>query len=124
MKINLGSGHKQYQGFVNVDDDPNTQPDFLVDLEKGHLPFDSDSVSEIRAHHILEHIGPGFMCLMQEIYRVCEHDALIDITVPHHTHEVFYGDPTHKRPITVNTMMLFSKKICEKTGSRATPARI
>lgn len=111
MKLNIGSGHKRIDNFLNVDDDPLVSPDFIVDLEKGKLPFDDNSVEEIKAHHILEHIK-NFIPLMQEIYRVCKHGALIDIIAPHHNHEVFYGDPTHVRPITVNGMYLFSKKHC------------
>jgi hypothetical protein len=53
---------------------------------------------------------------MKEIYRVCEHGAIIDIICPHHLHDVFYGDPTHKRPITVNAMNLFSKKFNKKNS--------
>ena len=36
--------------------------------------------------------------------------ALIDIQVPHHRHEVFFGDVTHVRPITVEALRQFSKK--------------
>jgi len=75
-----------------------------------HLPLEDNSVDEIIASHVLEHIGDGYIPLLQEIYRVCCHGAIIDITCPHHFHEVFYGDPTHKRPITVNQFYLFSKK--------------
>jgi hypothetical protein len=34
--------------------------------------------------------------------------------VPHHFHDNFYGDPTHKRPITVSGMYMFSRKHCEE----------
>jgi SAM-dependent methyltransferase len=112
MKLNIGSGHKRYDGFLNVDDDPLVNPDFIVNLEEAKLPFEDNSVEEIKAHHILEHIGDGFIPLIQEFYRICKHGAIIDIVAPHHNHEVFYGDPTHKRPITVNGMYLFSKKYC------------
>jgi len=74
------------------------------------LPFPDNSVEEIRAHHILEHIGDGFIPLMQELYRVSKHGCLLDIIVPHHQHENFYSDPTHKRPITVGGMYLFCQK--------------
>ena len=114
MKINLGSGFKRIEGFVNVDDDPLVEPDYIVDIENDRLPFDDDSVEEIRAHHILEHIGDGFIPLMKELHRVCKHGALLDIVVPHHFHDNFYGDPTHKRPITVSGMYMFSKKHCEE----------
>lgn len=111
MKLNIGSGHKRYDGFLNVDDDPLVKPDFVVNLEEAKLPFENNSVEEIKAYHIFEHIN-NFIPLMQEIYRVCKHGAIIDIIAPHHNHEVYYGDPTHVRPITVNGMILFSKKHC------------
>jgi predicted SAM-dependent methyltransferase len=112
MKINLGSGLKRIEGFVNVDHDVLVNPDYIVNLDDVNirLPFDDDSVEEIRAHHILEHIGDGFIPLMKELYRVCKHGAILDVEVPHHQHDVFYGDPTHKRPITVNVMYMFSKE--------------
>lgn len=111
MKLNIGSGYKRYDGFLNVDDDPLVSPDYIVNLEEGKLPFEDNSVEEIKAHHILEHIK-NFIPLMQEFYRVCKNGAIIDIVAPHHNHEVYYGDPTHVRPITVNGMYLFSKKHC------------
>lgn len=111
MKLNIGSGYKRFDGFLNVDDDILVNPDFVVNLEEAKLPFEDNSVEEIKAHHVLEHIK-NFIPLMQEFYRVCKHGAIIDIVAPHHNHEVFYGDPTHVRPITVNGMYLFSKKHC------------
>ncbi|NDC96305.1 methyltransferase domain-containing protein [bacterium] len=110
MKINLGSGLKKIDGFLNVDHDPSTNPDFLVDLELENLPFEDNSVDTIIAHHILEHIGDNFFSLMKEIYRVCKDGAIIDIEVPHHRHENFFGDPTHKRFITLEILKKFSKK--------------
>jgi hypothetical protein len=110
MKINLGSGYKRFDGFINVDSNQQCKPDYVVDLEKDKLPFEDSSVDEIKAHHILEHIGSGFIYLMQEMYRVCEDGAIIDIQVPHHRHEVFFGDVTHIRPITIEALRQFSKK--------------
>jgi hypothetical protein len=63
------------------------------------------------AHHILEHMGdPGYFIFLQELYRVCVDGALIHIRVPHHRHENFLNDPTHRRPITVEGLRLFSQK--------------
>lgn len=121
IKINLGSGLKRFDGFINVDHDARVKPDFVVDLEREPLPFLNDSVVEVKAHHILEHMGEGYFHLIKEIYRVCQDGALIDVVVPHHFHEVFLSDPTHRRPITVEGLRLFSKKYnqehIEKWGS-------
>lgn len=110
LKINLGAGYKKIDGFLTIDDDPLTNPDYLLNIEKDKLPFENNSVEYVIAHHILEHIGEGFIPLMKELHRVCAHGAIIDILAPHHFHELFYNDPTHRRPITVESMKLFSKK--------------
>lgn len=110
LKVNLGCGYNKKDGFINIDSDINCSPDYIVDLEKDILPFENDSVGYIEAYHILEHIGDGFLHLMQEIYRVCNDGAIIDIIVPHYLHITFAADPTHKRPITTEGLRLFSKK--------------
>ena len=84
MKINIGGGFKRYDGFVNLDADPLTNPDYLVRLGEDVLPFEDNTVDEVKAYHILEHIGPGFFQLMKELYRVAEHGCILDIIVPHH----------------------------------------
>jgi SAM-dependent methyltransferase len=115
MKLNLGCGHKHEPGFVNIDHDASANPDYVINLDDVNikLPFEDSTVTEVRAYHILEHIGAGFIPLMKELYRVCAHGAIFDIICPHHFHDVFYGDPTHVRPITVPCMTLFGKKYCK-----------
>lgn len=110
IKLNIGGGYKRYPGFLNADIDPLTTPDLLVNLETGAFPLPDNSVSEVRAYHVLEHIGEGFFKLMQELYRVCVDGAIIDIQVPHHRSEVFFGDPSHVRFITTESLRQFSKK--------------
>ncbi len=110
MKINLGSGYKRYPNFINIDSDPNCKPDHIVNLETDTLPFSDNSVDSVIAHHILEHMGDGYFHFLKELYRICKHGAIIDIRVPHPNHEIFLNDPTHKRPITVDGLRLFSKQ--------------
>jgi hypothetical protein len=113
MKLNIGSGYKRIEGFKNVDHDPLTNADYSFNLEDGRWPFEDSSIEEIRAFHILEHIGEGFLHVMSEIYRISKNGAIIDIAVPHHRHENYFGDPTHRRPITVQMLKQFSKKYCD-----------
>jgi SAM-dependent methyltransferase len=126
MKLNIGSGYKKYTGYVNIDADINCNPDIILNLDDTNLnlPFEDNSVTDVRAFHILEHIGAGYFKLLQEIYRVCKPGAIIEIQVPHPTHEIYLNDPTHKRPITVEGMRLFSKKFnqleIERGGSSST----
>jgi len=111
MKLNLGCGDRKYDDFLNVDNDPRTKPDVLLDLERDMWVWDDNSVDEVVAHHILEHLGDGYFHFLQELYRVCKPGAIIDIIIPHHRHEVFFNDPTHKRPITVEGLQMFNKSI-------------
>jgi ubiquinone/menaquinone biosynthesis C-methylase UbiE len=119
MKLNIGAGFKRLPGFLNVDYDEHCSPDYVVDLEKDNLPFPDNSVDEIVAHHVLEHLGEGFFHFMQEMYRVCEDGAIIDVVVPHHRHEFFLNDTPHRRPITIEGIKQFSKvfnKLCIETN--------
>ena len=109
MKINLGSGTKRIPEYLNIDNDIGSNPDFVVDLEKDKLPFDDNSIDGVIAHHILEHLGDGFFHCVKELYRVCKHNTIIDVRVPHPKHDTFLIDPTHKRPIYPHTLDMFSK---------------
>lgn len=109
MKLNLGSGTKRYPGYINIDSDEGSAPDYALNLERDTLPFETSSVDEVLAHHILEHLGDGFFHCLRELYRVCKHGALIDVKVPHPRHDTFLIDPTHKRPIYPHTLDMFSK---------------
>lgn len=109
MKINLGSGSKRYPGYLNVDLDSGSNPDFVVNIETEKLPFEDNSIDGVIAHHILEHLGSGFFHCVQELYRVCKHGTIIDVHVPHPHHDTFLIDPTHKRPIYPHTLDMFSK---------------
>jgi len=86
MKLNLGCGQNKLQGYVNTDREPAVKPDVLMDLEKFPWPFEDDSVDEVVAFHVLEHVGATsemFVRIMQELYRVCRAGAEVRIAVPH-----------------------------------------
>lgn len=120
MKINIGSGGTQYEGYKTCDYDALAEPDFLFNLETDKFPFEDNTVEAVIAHHVFEHLGEGYFHCLKELYRVCKHGAVIDIRVPHHRHDYFFDDPTHRRPITVGGMLLFSKKhnrLCKEQGA-------
>jgi predicted SAM-dependent methyltransferase len=119
-KLNIGAGGIKIEGFVTCDYDSLSNPDYVFDLETDPFPFENNSVEVVVAHHVLEHLGPGYFHCLQELYRVCKHGAFIDIRVPHHRHDYFYDDPTHRRPITPGGLLLFSKKhnrLCREQGA-------
>ena len=112
MKLNLGCGQNRMAGYVNVDREAAVAPDLVMDLEKFPWPLEDDSVEEVLATHVLEHVGAQasvFIGVMKELYRVCRPGALVRIAVPHPRHDNFFDDPTHVRAVTPMTLSLFSK---------------
>lgn len=122
MKINIGSGGQQIDGFLNCDYDPLTNPDFCFNLENDRFPFEDNSVEVVVASHVLEHLGEGYFHCLKELYRICKHGAMIHVAVPFHRNDFFFNDPTHRRPITVDGLRLFSRKYnqaCRDQGASA-----
>ncbi len=130
MKLNLGSGSKRVEGFINLDKYDTFKPDIVHDLEKFPYPFENNSVTHILLSHVLEHLGQNpevFNLIIKELYRICVNKALIDIRVPHPRHDDFISDPTHVRPITLMTLSLYDKDQnlkWEKAGAANTPLAI
>lgn len=119
LKLNIGGGYKKFPGYVNVDNDPLCNAEYQFDITES-WPLAGNSVDAVIAHHVFEHLGdPGFFNFMQELYRVCKPNTLIEVVVPHHRHDCFLNDPTHRRPITIEGMRLFSQshnKYCIEVG--------
>lgn len=113
MKLNIGCGGRKLDGYVNVDAEPTVKPDVLADLG-GPWPFEDNSVDEVVASHILEHLTtPQLFNVMRELYRVCKNGAVTHIAVPHPRSDLYLNDPTHQRPVMPGTMVLFSKRMLE-----------
>lgn len=113
LKLNLGCGDKRIEGFLNVDHSPECKPDKLLDLEVTPWDFPEDAASHVVMSHVLEHLGQtprAFLAIMQELYRICRNDAVVEITVPHPFHDNFVSDPTHVRAITPMTLALFDRE--------------
>lgn len=127
LKLNLGCGGKISEGWVNVDKYDYYAVDVVHDLETFPYPFDDNSCNEILMNHVLEHLGGStdvFNNIMKELYRVCCHDAVIRINVPHPRHDHFLSDPTHVRPINQGVISLYDKRKnleWEASGAANTP---
>jgi SAM-dependent methyltransferase len=86
-------------GYVNVDWQTSVSPDVQVDLNLLPLPFDSNSVDEIRAHHIIEHLNRPFE-IMKEFHRILKPNALISIKVPHFSRGFTHAEHCHGFDVT------------------------
>lgn len=112
MKLNLGCGRWKLPGYLNVDVQPEVQPDQVVDLERIPWPFPDGAAEEVVLTHVLEHLGEQkstYLAILKELYRICAPGALVRITVPHPRHDTFLVDPTHVRPILPESLAMLSR---------------
>jgi predicted SAM-dependent methyltransferase len=103
MNLNMGCGYNKRAGYVNVDVSPTCAPDVVCDLELVPWPWRNDEADEVLFNHSLEHLGQtskAFLEIIKELYRICKHNARIEINVPHPRRDDFINDPTHVRIIT------------------------
>lgn len=107
MKLNLGCGLDKRREYLNCDKSKLVNPDRVIDLEK-KLPFKNDSVDEILANHVLEHIV-NFIPLMYELIRICKSGAIIKVKTPFYSAWGQFNDPTHVRFFSPKTFDYFNK---------------
>ena len=107
-RLNIGCGHIYLKGYTRVDIDPGTDPDVCCDTMCLNEHFKDNTVLEIRASHLLEHISPGTDCfnVLRVWWNALQPGGFIEIIVPdvgfakeHGNWDVFEktvlgGDPT------------------------------
>lgn len=95
MKLNLGCSDRHQVGYLNVD---IVEPaDQIVDLSVFPWPWEADSVSEIIAEDIIEHLpNDDKINVMNEIHRILVQGGIIKIKIPTTEGAGAWCDPTHK----------------------------
>lgn len=82
VKLNLGSGSNRIPEFINVDINPENNPDVVCDILKG-LPYETSSVDEIVIFHTIEHIEKWKQKgLFLEVRRVLKPEGIFALSYP------------------------------------------
>jgi len=95
LKLNLGCENEYLEGWINIDFDKRVKSDFCFDLNKVPYFFEENSVDEVLASGILEHLD-NVSEVMMELYRICKHKAKIYILVPHFSDPFKHTEFEHK----------------------------
>ncbi len=123
MKVNrldLGCGTNKPDNFIGVDIYPGSGVDIVADLNT-KFPFEDNSVDEVRAHDVIEHL-PDKMHTMNEIWRICKPGAVVDIRVPSTDGRGAFQDPTHVSFWNINSFLYYCVdfpsylQLCQRYG--------
>ena len=95
VRLNIGCGLAKLKNYINLDCNPDVQPDVLRNMERG-LPFNDNTFDEILCEQTLEHVNDLIFC-MNEIHRVLKPGGILKLSVPLLSGMWAYIDPTHKR---------------------------
>jgi predicted SAM-dependent methyltransferase len=95
MRLDLGAGNKQNEGYLRADISAAFRPDVVCDARR--LPFKDGALEEIRADHLLEHVpaGQDRIDIFNECHRSLEDGGLFRSEVPLFPFWVAMADPTH-----------------------------
>lgn len=90
--LNIGCGLNKMDGWVNVD--AYGTPDILWNLNKYPWPWKDNSIDEIYANHIFEHLLDWFGAF-KECARILKTGGSLQINVPDHTCTLSLGYLDH-----------------------------
>ncbi len=121
IRLDIGAGkldqnkvtrYKRYLGddynpedYLSIDRGPLPGIKVACDISKG-LPFKNHCVDELICIHVLEHIN-DLKAIMGELHRVLKEDGVLKIWVPHCFSPIAFGDSTHVRYFTFETLKQF-----------------
>ncbi|MFO5440950.1 MAG: class I SAM-dependent methyltransferase, partial [Dolichospermum sp.] len=120
LRIDLGCGINKPNGFVGVDLYPGLGVDIVADLSQ-RFPFEDNSVDEVRAHDIIEHL-PERIHTMNEIWRICKPGAKVNNRVPSTDGRGAFQDPTHISFWNINSFLYYCNEspayleLCRRYG--------
>lgn len=81
MRIDLGCGNHKFRDCIGIDRIAYPDTDLVWDYNK-RLPFEDDTVEFVMASRSLEYVD-DLQAVMQELYRVCRHKAMVCIIAPY-----------------------------------------
>lgn len=108
VKIELGCGTNKAEGYIGIDRYDLPGVDIVADLNKG-IPIGDDSVNAVFSSHALEHVA-DLDFIMQEIYRVCKDEAIVNLLLPYNLTTLNFANHYHKQTINEHTFRFFSHR--------------
>jgi len=121
MKLDLGCGNNKHEGFIGIDKVKYPCVDIVYDLNNLPYPFKDDSVDEIIAHNILEHLECPYRAVKEWI-RISKHRAMWSVRFPNPNHPNAWRDPDHKYILSPEFFTRFEELKIIKVEKHLIPA--
>ena len=108
--LNVGCGIKKIKDSWNIDRLAEVDPDEVLDITDGPLPYEDNWFDEVVADYILEQIRKrdDFIYAMNEIWRVLKPDGLLRLKVPNAEFPEAFRDPMDCRYFVPETFDHFN----------------
>lgn len=134
LRLDLACGNNCKPGFIGIDISPDTQAQYICNLEKypwkwfkksekyissedalGFQKIPDNSVGEIFSSHYIEHVT-DLKSFMEEIYRIMIPNGLVTFVAPYYSSMRAMQDFTHKRFISENTFLYWNQEWMKTNG--------
>jgi predicted SAM-dependent methyltransferase len=118
MKLHIGCGDQKLPGFINIDLVYSPAVDIICDAKNLAL-FDDNSINEIYASHVLEHIYPYQIAeTLHEWHRVLVTGGILRLAVPNFDALISLYNTTHDLNIVLG--LLYGRGCKYPLGENAT----
>jgi SAM-dependent methyltransferase len=107
--LDVGCGNAKTEGAIGIDANANTDADIVHDLNVYPWPLENDWFDRIICSHIVEHVA-DLVCFMEEVHRVGQPGARVEIVTPHFSSRFSYTDPTHVRHLGLRSFDYFMSR--------------
>ena len=106
--LNLGAGNRPLKGAVNHDRIKHRlEIDMVHDLNVLPWPWKANSLDQIVARSVFEHLDLDLVQVMDECWRILRSGGRLDVKVPHWQHDNAYADPTHRWRYSLRSFDVF-----------------
>lgn len=106
LRVELGCGPSKRPGFLGIDALELPGVDLVGDLVEALALLPDRGVSELAAHHVLEHLD-DLDGTLRAVDRVLADDGVLRVSVPHFSNPLGWSDPTHRRAFGLYSFLYY-----------------
>lgn len=120
-----------WKNLTTLDNNGECKPDYIWNLEstpwvyRHETKIPDNFFNEIHAYEVLEHLGQqgdaeSFFAHFSEIYRILKPGGHLFATCPSRTSPWLWGDPSHRRAITQESLCFLDQKMIAQNRKAGT----